>query len=144
MSLILVGVDFDEGARPVIEHAKGEAARLGAEVVLAHVVATPVYTYPGLEGAAVLPDYPLELTAAAKTGIGKFAGEYGLRAFIRTGDPADELLALAKELGASMVVLGTHGRSGLAHLLLGSTTEKLIRRSPLPVLVVPIGHAHAA
>jgi nucleotide-binding universal stress UspA family protein len=91
-----------------------------------------------------MPDYPDELSNAAKTGVERLARDYGVRGFVRTGDPSDELLALAKELDASLVVLGTHGRSGLSHLLLGSTTEKLIRKSPLPVLVVPIGHARAA
>jgi nucleotide-binding universal stress UspA family protein len=143
VNVILVGVDFDEGALPVIEHAKREAERMNAEVVIAHVVQVPAYTYPGLEGG-MMPVYQDELTKAAKEGLEKFATSYGVRGFVRTGDPADEMLALATELGAALVVMGTHGRGALSHFLLGSTTEKLIRKSPLPVLVVPLRHAQAA
>ncbi len=143
MNVILVGVDFDEGARPVIEYAKREAERMGCEVVLAHVVQVPVYSYPGLEGGLV-PVYQDELSKAAKEGLEGLAGGYGCRGFVRTGDPADEILELAKELGASLVVMGTHGRSAISHFLLGSTTQKLIRKSTLPVLVVPLRHAEAA
>ncbi len=80
MNVILVGVDFDEGARPVIEHAKREAERMGAEVVIAHVVQIPVYSYPGLEG--MIPVYHDELTKAAKDGLGEFSTGFGCRGFV--------------------------------------------------------------
>jgi nucleotide-binding universal stress UspA family protein len=55
---------------------------------------------------------------------------------LRLGPADDELLAVAAELGATMIVVGTHGRTGAAHLLLGSVAERVVRKSPLPVLTV--------
>jgi nucleotide-binding universal stress UspA family protein len=56
---------------------------------------------------------------------------------VRTGAPAREILACASQLPADLVVMGTHGTSGFEHLLLGSVTEKVLRRAPCPVLTVP-------
>ncbi|HLM71110.1 MAG TPA: universal stress protein, partial [Polyangiaceae bacterium] len=60
----------------------------------------------------------------------------GLRAVLREGDPSTELLSVASELKARMLVMGTHGRSGFAHLFLGSVAEKVMRHSTIPVLTV--------
>jgi nucleotide-binding universal stress UspA family protein len=56
------------------------------------------------------------------------------------GDPKDSIIERAIEIKASMIVLGTHGRTGLSHLLMGSTAEYVIRHSPIPVLVIPINN----
>ena len=53
------------------------------------------------------------------------------------GIPDREIVRLGKELGADWIVLGTHGRTGLSHLLLGSVAERVVRTSPVPVLTVP-------
>ena len=53
------------------------------------------------------------------------------------GPPSDEVLRVADEVGASYIVVGTHGRTGLAHLLMGSVAEQIVRRAKVPVLAVP-------
>lgn len=58
--------------------------------------------------------------------------------FTPEGDPREEIVAVAKEWGAHIIVLGTHGRTGLTHLLMGSTAEYVVRHSNVPVLVVPM------
>lgn len=60
---------------------------------------------------------------------------------IQLGNPAERILARAEEYGADLIVMGTRGRSGLAHVLIGSVAEGVLRRSRRPVLVVP-GRAH--
>ena len=58
------------------------------------------------------------------------------RRFLRIGVPHEEIAALSQEEGADLIVMTTHGRKGLTHLLLGSVTEKVVRTAPCPVLVV--------
>jgi nucleotide-binding universal stress UspA family protein len=59
------------------------------------------------------------------------------------GSAAEEILVLARDFGADLIVIGTHGRKGLAHVVLGSTAEKVVRLAPCPVFVVKESHAHA-
>ena len=59
-----------------------------------------------------------------------------LKLQVREGDPSREIIRAAADLGADLIVLGTHGRTGVAHLLIGSVAEKVVRKSPVPVLTV--------
>ena len=136
--VILVPVDFEEPSRKALELAKELAPRLGAEVVVLHVYQLPVYTYPGLE-PGILPGFHAEVTAAAKRAVGELADKAGgLRSMLREGDAAGEILSASEELHPRMVIMGTHGRRGLTHLLLGSVAEKVVRRSTVPVLTVRV------
>jgi nucleotide-binding universal stress UspA family protein len=137
-NLILVPIDFEPASLKALGIAKDLVARMGGEVVVLHVYQLPVYTYPGLE-ASLMPGFHAEVTAAAERAIGALAHQEGyLRAVLRQGDPAVEILAAADELKASMIVMGTHGRQGLAHLILGSVAEKVLRKSNVPVLSVRV------
>jgi nucleotide-binding universal stress UspA family protein len=144
MSLILAAVDFEAASTRALEVAKQMAAVLGDEVVLVHVYQVPVYTYPGFE-PAVFPNLQAEVMNAAKRALEELAAEHGgLRSVLHPGDPAHEILEVARELSPRMIVMGTHGRRGLAHVLLGSVAERVIRRSSAPVLTVPSKEAQAA
>jgi nucleotide-binding universal stress UspA family protein len=135
-NVIVVPIDFEKASEKALATAKDLASKLGGEVVLVHVYQLPVYTYPGLE-PTLLPGFHTEVAAAAKRAVEQAAGQAGVaRAVLREGDPAAEILAAAEELGASMIVMGTHGRTGIAHLFLGSVAEKVIQKSPIPVLTV--------
>jgi nucleotide-binding universal stress UspA family protein len=137
---ILVPIDFQDASLDALAMARELAGRLGLEVVLLHTYAVPVVVYPGFD-PIVAPGLPEEIAAAAKTALDKLAAENGgLRAILRSGDPATEILRAVGELQPELVAMGTHGRKGLAHLLLGSVTEKVVRSSPSPVLTV---HAKA-
>jgi nucleotide-binding universal stress UspA family protein len=84
------------------------------------------------------PDLTDQIAAAARSSLEKLAAEQGgLRSELRCGDPAAEILRAIDELKPELVVMGTHGRRGLARLLLGSVAEKVVRSSPVPVLTVP-------
>ncbi|WP_433934060.1 universal stress protein [Sorangium cellulosum] len=137
-NVILVPVDFEEASLKAIELAKDLGAKLGREVVLLHVYQLPVYTYPGLE-PALMPGFHAEVSAAASRAIQQLAAQTGgLRAILRDGDPANEILATAEDERAAMIVMGTHGRRGITHLFLGSVAEKVIRKSSVPVLTVRV------
>lgn len=134
-NVIVVPVDFEAASAKAITTAKDLAARFGADVVLVHVYQLPVYTYPGLE-PTLLPGFHTEVTAAAQRAVDELAKRESMRAVLREGDPATEILAAAEEMNAAMIVMGTHGRTGLAHLFLGSVAEKVVRKSKVPVLTV--------
>jgi len=134
-NVILVPIDFEAASKRAIEIAKELASKLGGEVLLVHVYQLPVYTYPGLE-PTLLPGFYGEVTAAAQRALDDAAKREGVRAILREGDPSIEILDVAEKEKANMIVMGTHGRTGLAHLFLGSVAEKVVRKSPIPVLTV--------
>jgi len=133
---ILVAVDFEEPSGRAIEMARELAGPLGAELCLLHAYQLPLYTYPSLE-PQILPELLLEVPRAARHALEQLAAAVGVaRTLLREGDPAAAILAAASEVGAKMIVMGTHGRRGLTHALLGSVAEKVVRRSEIPVLTV--------
>ena len=137
-NMILVPIDFEPASMKALGIAKEFASRMGGEVAIVHVYQLPVYTYPGLE-PSLMPGFHSEVTSAAERAVSSLAQQEGnLRAVLRQGDPATEILAAADELKASMIVMGTHGRQGLAHLILGSVAEKVLRKSNVPVLSVRV------
>ena len=148
MPTLLLPTDFSQCARDAMKLAARIAPSLGADVLLLHVTQLP----PGLvEGSEIrpMPDAePVEVTRyirdASLAELERYAEELrggGLEVATRVelGDPVEDILAVAAEEDASMIVMGTHGRTGLAHLLIGSVAERVIRHSERPVLTVP-GH----
>jgi nucleotide-binding universal stress UspA family protein len=135
---ILVPVDFQDASLAALAAARDLAGKLGLEVVLVHVYAVPVVVYPGFD-PIVAPGLPEEIAATATAAVERLAAESGgLASHIRAGDAATEILRAVEELRPQMVAMGTHGRQGLAHLLLGSVAEKVVRQCPVPVLTVHV------
>jgi nucleotide-binding universal stress UspA family protein len=131
---ILVPVDFQDASLDALVLARDLAARLGLRPVLMHTYTIPVVVYPGFD-PIVAPGLPDEIAQAARTALDKLAQEQGgLETLLRAGDPATEILRAIGEIKPAMVVMGTHGRRGLAHFLLGSVAEKVIRESAVPVV----------
>jgi nucleotide-binding universal stress UspA family protein len=142
LKCVVVGTDFSVCAARALAHAVSLAQLSGAKLHLVHVLLEPVQA---LDVAAALP-YPdvevrkeweeaarfkldREVRAAQKRGVAATAE-------IRWGRPSDTLVDTAARVKASLIVLGTHGRSALEKLLLGSTAERVLRLSPVPVLTV--------
>jgi len=142
LKCLVVGTDFSVCAARALAWAVSLARVSGARVHLVHVLLEPVQA---LDVAAALP-YPdvevrkewedaarvkldREVKAAEKRGVATTAE-------IRWGRPSDTIVDTAARQKASMIVLGTHGRSALEKLLLGSTAERVLRLSSLPVLTV--------
>jgi nucleotide-binding universal stress UspA family protein len=133
---LLCAVDFEQASRRAVDLARELAGPLGAELCLMHVYQLPVYTYPGLE-PQILPDLMRDITLAAGKALEQLAAEVGVaRTILREGDPAQSILEGAREVGATMIVMGTHGRRGLSRALVGSVAEKVVRESEIPVLTV--------
>jgi nucleotide-binding universal stress UspA family protein len=140
---LLCPYDFSDTARAALRAALGLAERFGAKLALVHVV----------EPVAV-PDYPFvlrideeqlrrRLDEDARKSLPAEPGP-ARELLIRSGIAPLEIVRAAEEAGADLVVLGTHGRTGIAHALLGSVTERVVRMSPVPVLTVHPGASHDA
>jgi nucleotide-binding universal stress UspA family protein len=133
---ILVPIDFQDASLAALAKARELGSRLGLEVVLLHTYAIPVVVYPGFD-PLVAPGFPEEIANTARSALDKLAADQGgLKTMLRAGDPASEILKAIEELQPAMVAMGTHGRRGLAHLLLGSVAEHVVRGSAVPVLTV--------
>lgn len=133
---LLVPIDFEDGSTRALDLARELATGLGAEIAIVHVYQMPVLAYPGFEPAAA-PPVMTEVAEAARRAIDNFASQHGItQVSLREGDTSAEILAAATEVGAKMIVMGTHGRRGLAHALLGSVTERVVRESSIPVVTV--------
>jgi nucleotide-binding universal stress UspA family protein len=136
---ILVPVDFSEPSRAALETAIEIAKRWpGAAVTVLHVYGVPVYAY--VEGTVLPPQILSEIAGAAQDAVAKLCGEYAdrgvsLRPVSELGVPMD-IVRRAAEEKSDLIVMGTHGRTGLPHLVLGSVAEKVVRSAPCPVLTV--------
>ena len=139
---IVVGTDFSVCAARALAYAVSLASLSGAKLHLVHVLLEPVQA---LDVAAALPYPDLEVRReweeAARVKLDrevKAAQKRGVAATaeIRWGRPSDTIVDAAGRQKASLIVVGTHGRSALEKLLLGSTAERVLRLSPVPVLTV--------
>jgi nucleotide-binding universal stress UspA family protein len=141
---ILCPIDFSEASQHAIEHAFAIARWSGAAVSALHVchpMVVPVATGAGFEDA----DVEMARLRSAAASLVECAGAHGLKVDIavESGDPARQILEHADRHGANLIVMGTHGATGFERLILGSVTEKVLRKARCPVLTVP-PRAHSA
>jgi nucleotide-binding universal stress UspA family protein len=140
ISRILVATDFSPHADRALDWATALARRFSAELE----IATSVYVVPFAAmpaGYGMPPDYLRGVRDAADRRLGEIAARIsadGLRVHhtVVHEDPSSGICALAREKRADLVALGTRGRAGLAHVLLGSVAERVARLAPCPVLTV--------
>jgi nucleotide-binding universal stress UspA family protein len=139
---ILVPTDFGDCSTPALRLAVELADKFGAELVLLHVVQDLALAMPDAVMPTPVPGPDLgQLIEAGKTGLANLIereqlGRLRPKMEVRVGSPVAEIVAAAGDLKADLLCVGTHGRTGLAHLLLGSQAERIIRESPCPVLTV--------
>ena len=139
---ILVPTDFSEPADAALQYAHTLAHEFGSRVHLLHVVPEP-YAYPWGTDISTFPlaDLLTQSEAAARERLDQLAGAIGdLPAGIdvntAVGAPVERILDYVHEHQIDLIVMGTHGRGMVGHLLLGSVVERVIRRSTVPVLTV--------
>jgi len=142
---ILVPTDFSDASVAAQQYALGLAEAFQSAVHLLHVVQDP-YVQPwaaeafGVSLAGVLERW--EQDARAQLDQIGGAGDPRVTCVTRVGHPFVEILDYAAETGVDLIVMGTHGRGPVAHMLLGSVAERVVRKAPCPVLTVrPKGEA---
>jgi nucleotide-binding universal stress UspA family protein len=139
---VVVAYDFSPHSQAALEAAVDLVRRLGSDLHLLHVVQTPAYAYGAYGGAALAPLDMTHVREGAAASLGEVAdGLAGLTGRCETHVAEGVGLAAliqetAEKLGADLIVMGTHGRTGLAHVFLGSVAERTLRGAPCPVLTV--------
>jgi nucleotide-binding universal stress UspA family protein len=138
---ILFATDFSESSDNAFGFAYMLARKFNARLLLLHIINEPV----DLRGFYVphisFDKLEEEIEEGARKMMEKFCRTHirdfdNYETFIVPGIPFDEIIKKAEEMSADLIIMGTHGRTGLDHVLFGSTAEKVVRKSPVPVMTV--------
>jgi nucleotide-binding universal stress UspA family protein len=134
-------IDFSDASRAAMEVAADLARRNGGTLHLLHAYPIPGYTFP--DGSVVAsPRMMQELAEGAQRHLEEWRdqaarlGAPSIETVKAVGEPAAEILSYAAEQRMELLVLGTHGRSGLEHALMGSIAERVVRKARCPVVTV--------
>jgi nucleotide-binding universal stress UspA family protein len=136
---ILVPIDFSKNARRALRYAIPLAAQFGVRITLLHVVEPVIYP---TEMAIVVTNEKIAVNASRRH-LAAFGEKFipdKLRGkmIVRGGQPYFEIAEAAREMKADLIVLTTHGYTGIQRILLGGTAERIVRHAPCPVLTVRI------
>jgi len=143
---ILVPMDFSRHSENALEHAIHLAGKLDAEIQLLHCYCEDMFSMIAY-GPDHAPSIPADFEEQVKHAAGEKLSSYRdkvAQSGIEVGShlsklvPSDGIVRTAGELGSDMIVMGTHGLTGLSHVLLGSVAERTIRHAPCPVLTVKV------
>lgn len=140
---ILWPTDFSPLAKAAIPHALGVAAPRGAELIVLHVLSRVAVCVPPAASGSIMERLDRETRAAAQDQLRQAAEKVQARArgirirnLLVYGSPFLQIPRVAKRLKCDLIVLATHGRTGLRHVLMGSVAENIVRQAACPVLTV--------
>lgn len=140
---ILVPLDFSEGSLQALDYAIALGEPFGAELLVLFVVepvyyATPADLYGASANLSMLLDEQKRIAAEQLAELSRRLTKKRVRhrTFLDAGVPYQRITERVEQLKADLIVMATHGRTGLSHLLLGSVAEKVVRSAPCPVLTV--------
>jgi nucleotide-binding universal stress UspA family protein len=140
---ILFATDFSESSEHAFKYALSLSRKFESRLAVIHVINEPV----DLRGFYVphisFDKLEEEIEQGAWKMMEKFCSSNAdetikWESFVVPGLPYEEIIKKAQEIGADLIVVGTHGRTGLDHVLFGSTAEKVVRKSPVPVMTIRI------
>jgi nucleotide-binding universal stress UspA family protein len=134
--IILHPTDFGPNSTKAFHVAGALARDRHAKLVVLHVAPRPLTTFGGTEA---LPPQDVEFDLKEPTdrlAMIPPPAAVPMETRLEVGEVSDTILAVAKDLGCEMIVMGTHGRSGVSRLVMGSVAEEVVRRAPCPVLTL--------
>jgi len=138
---ILVPIDFSDYSKKALQYTVNFAKHFNSEICLLYVIEPVIYPADLSMGQMVIPNADVdygekaedELLALAKSEIGDLLS---YKILVKTGKPFMEIIDTAKEIDSDLIIISTHGHTGVEHLLFGSTSEKVVRKAPCPVLTM--------
>jgi nucleotide-binding universal stress UspA family protein len=140
---LLLPTDFSECANYALSYASEFAREAGASMICLHVIepVVPTVGYSGVTEPLPMADISEQLEDSATRELPKIARHQActglsVEEVIAHGDAASEIVRVAKERQVDLIVISSHGRTGLGRMLFGSTAEQVVRHAPCPVLVV--------
>jgi universal stress protein A len=140
---ILYATDFSPYSKYAFRMACAVARDYGARVIVLHVMTPPVVVY----GEGVLPVEPENIEEEMRERLRALVAEHPeiqTESHLVEGDAATEILRAAKESKCNLIVIGTHGRTGLYRLLMGSVAEQVVRKAPCSVLTIKVPEHQAS
>lgn len=137
---ILVPTDFSDFAKRAIDYACAMPMTENSEIILAHVIEPTIYPIHQVIQRHDALSFDQQVKKTCNNNLEDIAKEFSDRVALRPalleGHPVGRLLGFADEEEVDLIVIATHGRTGLKHLFMGSTAEQVVRRAPCPVLTV--------
>ncbi len=138
---IVVPTDFSDHSLRALSYALGLAGKYDADVKILFVnepgLQVSDMAWVGVDERSLKDEHVKEARASLdKIVREQIPPDMAVEAIIRSGDAVEEIIAYADEINADLIVMATHGRTGLSHMLMGSTAEQVIRRASCPVLTL--------
>ncbi|MBP9120574.1 MAG: universal stress protein [Ignavibacterium sp.] len=138
---VLVPIDFSDYSKSALKYAVNFAKSFNAEIILVYVVEPVIYPPDFSMGQIAMPSITTEWDDRARDELQKLAKSEineiaNVKTIIKTGKPFVEIIETAKEENIDLIIIATHGHSGVEHILFGSTAEKVVRKAPCPVLTL--------
>ncbi len=141
ISKVLVPIDFSDYSKNALKYAVNFVKLFKAQLFLIYVVEPVIYPPDFSMGQIAIPSVDLEMDKRAIDELDKLANqeipaEIKVKSIVKTGKPFIEIIETASEENVDLIIIATHGHTGMEHILFGSTAEKVIRKAPCPVLTL--------
>ena len=138
---ILVPIDFSDYSKNALKYAVNFSMQFKAEMILIYVIEPVIYPPDFSMGQIALPSVNTEWDIKAKEELNKLAKSeipsgIKVNTVLKTGKPFLEIIETASEEDVDLIIIATHGHTGVEHILFGSTAEKVVRKAPCPVLTL--------
>ncbi len=141
ISKVLVPIDFSDYSKSALKYAVSFVKHFNAKLILVYVVEPVIYPPDFSMGQIAIPSVDLDMDRRALDELNKLAeleipADIQVLSVVKTGKPFIEIIETAGEQDADLIIIATHGHTGMEHILFGSTAEKVIRKAPCPVLTL--------
>ena len=141
ISKVLVPIDFSDYSKSALKYAVSFVKHFNAKLILVYVVEPVIYPPDFSMGQIAIPSVDLEMDKRAMEELDKLAeqeipSEIKVKSIVKTGKPFIEIIETAGEQDVDLIIIATHGHTGMEHILFGSTAEKVVRKAPCPVLTL--------
>jgi nucleotide-binding universal stress UspA family protein len=138
---VLVPIDFSDYSKNALKYAVNFSMQFNAEMILIYVIEPVIYPPDFSMGQIALPSVNTEWDIKAKEELNKLAkseipSSIKVTTVLKTGKPFVEIIETAAENDVDLIIIATHGHTGVEHILFGSTAEKVVRKAPCPVLTL--------